>query len=264
MLPRLSIPYTLADRDQLRFVHIPKTAGLTLITLLKSQFLPTENCNIHQIEFVLKLPKEQRAAFKLITAHGTYRQFEQIGSTSPVYITMFRDPVERVISSYYHILRHPEHAYYPEVHTLDLKDFLKWDSPARWIIQDQQVRILTGEIDLAIIPDISKAKRTLSEKFIFAGIMERFDDSLELLNYVFNWDVPQDYSSVNVNPKRLKKSEISSSVIDAIREMNQLDIELYNYAVQLFEEQYKLMRLLKQSDQQYEDAASRIRAIFQA
>lgn len=264
MLPRLMIPYTLTDEDQLCFVHIPKTAGTSLLTILDQQFSADETCEHRHAETILDLPQAELDKYRLIRAHGTFRQFEKVCKPSSIFITMLREPIDRVLSTYYYLTTSPENFYYNQVKAMGLKEFINWDSRDRWIIDNHQTRLITGTNLISQTPDLNEAKRIIRDRFKFVGLLERFTDSIQLLSYIFGWQFAEENRKVNITSTRPKKTELASQIIDDIKAINQLDIELYNYAAQLFEEQYKLMRLLKQSDQQYEDAASRIRAIFQA
>jgi len=84
------------------------------------------------------------------------------------------------------------------------------------------------------------AKKML-DAFPFVGLTERFEDSVEL--YLWTFGFP--YSSPGkefVFNKSKKKANISSEDENRIRQMESLDLDLYKYGVQLFEDRFELMR----------------------
>lgn len=93
------IPYILRPEDQLYFLHIPKTAGTTLISLLDLHFAPDEICPIQLDTKIHELIPEKIAHYRLIRGHLDY-DFYKLLAKKPIYITMLRDPLERVISLY--------------------------------------------------------------------------------------------------------------------------------------------------------------------
>ena len=68
----------------------------------------------------------------------------------------------------------------------------------------------------------------LKNHFAVVGITEKFDKSLLLMKKKLGWSYPV-YRKQNVNQKRKKISELSSDLIDLIKEKNKMDIELYDY-----------------------------------
>ncbi|MBD3279119.1 MAG: hypothetical protein GF390_00215 [Candidatus Pacebacteria bacterium] len=105
------------------FVHLPKSAGTTLITHLQKNFPAkqllevnsnTLNCQrlvfaIDEYQAAIKaklasLSLQQRQNLRFIYSHGTVAHaFDQLSTKKPFYLTFFRDPAERIVSLYnYH------------------------------------------------------------------------------------------------------------------------------------------------------------------
>lgn len=80
------------------------------------------------------------------------------------------------------------------------------------------------------------AKQNLQAHFSLVGLTERFDETLILLKQAFGWKTPF-YVKENVTKNRQSKDSISQESIEVIQHYNQLDIQLYQYAQQLFEQQ---------------------------
>jgi Galactose-3-O-sulfotransferase len=78
---------------------------------------------------------------------------------------------------------------------------------------------------------LEEAKRNL-ESFLVVGLTERFDESFILVRRALGWKLPM-YETHNVT-RRPKSEPPSPEAIEAIRERNRLDLELYDHARKLF------------------------------
>jgi hypothetical protein len=64
--------------------------------------------------------------------------------------------------------------------------------------------------------------------------VEEFDKTLMLLKKVFGWNNVF-YKVKNQNKQRLSKSSIPQTTLNLIKEKNQFDLELYQYATQILQ-----------------------------
>ncbi len=160
------------------------------------------------------------------------------------YITILRDPIERVISYYHHVIRNPTHYLYEVVKDkLDLAAFA--DSQLTAEIDNGQTRLLAGPDFMWTIPYgectqtmLEKAKQNLRENFSVVGIADQFDQTLILLKLKFGWD-DLFYTRANVTEGRPKKKNIPVSAKTIIKQDNHLDIQLYQYGQELLNEQIR-------------------------
>lgn len=199
------------------FVHIPKTAGGSLISIISSQY------DSHEI-FRMGFPEQNTAAkinhnIKCVLGHTFYGQHEELAPH--IYVTMLRDPVERVISHYYYA-----------------KDILKSEKVERYSLEEfaqsgwyanMQTRYITGGK-----PELEKAINHL-KTFGFFGITEMFAESVFLMKKTLGWEDIH-YSAVNVNTGRPKKETIPKETVEIIKKANHLDIQLYQWAKKDFED----------------------------
>jgi len=236
------------------FIHIPKTGGTTFRTIINQQYEP-------QSVFLFKRPPEKSLAefkglpeakkreIKFIQGHmrfGLHEFFPQ----PCTYITILRDPVDRVISLYYFILRNPENAVHNEVvsKNMSLKDWVS--SGITTLVNNNQTRFLcTTE---AVTEDgqcssemLESAKKNIQEYFAVVGLMEKYDETLLLLKRNLRWKTPL-YIKANVTKNRPLKEIIPKDTLKLIEKYNELDVELYRYGKEKFEEQ------LNQSPQFFE------------
>ncbi len=188
------------QESTLIFFHIGKTGGSTLDMLMKRNF--SQDSIIHAnigknpqfLDEFKCLPKKRRAEIKYIGGHIPLGLHEYLPQPSS-YITLLRDPVDRVISEYYYVLRRPDHPFYSKVTSrkMSLKDYVRCEvSPGvvsgqtRAISGVQGVDSMTGSGPISRdILDI--AKKNLIEYFMLVGLTERFDESLILLKRALGW-----------------------------------------------------------------------------
>ena len=91
-------------------------------------------------------------------------------------------------------------------------------------------------------PDLEHAKRLLRDEFAFAGLTENYQVALDLLAYTMGWPRFKEYKIQNVTPNRkLQRKDLSKKDLRHLRQINELDIQLYQFARSLFEERYSQM-----------------------
>lgn len=226
------------------FLHIPKAAGSTLQAVLRRVYRarPTVyfNGRPDEVEIFASLPEAQRHAVDIVAGHvhyGVHRHMRE----GARYLTMLRDPVDRVVSHYHYVLRETNHVEHPRVVSegLSLDDYVR-TSYSRMIDNDH-VRWLNEalhqDVDFGCVSRgmLDEAKRVLVEDVAALGLVERFDESLELARRALHW-ADTSYTRLNVTEGRPAPREGGERTEQRIRELNTLDIELYEFAVSLFDE----------------------------
>jgi len=209
------------------FSHIPKTAGTTINLLLRRYFgyklIAVEHrARKNQVTYQLddlKIDLKLHPPCKCITGH-TLKPFVNFHDLEKkmFWVTFLRKPEKRFISHYIHQKT-------SGISKFDL-DFIEWGRTyhrSNWM-----VRMIAGEESL------SKAIDILEEKFRFVGLVELFDESMELFTNIFDLD------GFNLNYKN-KKMVVRNNALKEeiyhnypkyesyILEQNNLDIELYRY-----------------------------------
>ena len=107
------------ERSTLLFVHIPKTAGTTFQTILRKLYSEQDRCELYPSWWVAKAGLElhtKRDRFRAVGGHFTYGvhakpEIRPFLEDDMHYITILRDPVHRVVSTFNHLLSsdYPEH-----------------------------------------------------------------------------------------------------------------------------------------------------------
>jgi hypothetical protein len=227
------------------FIHTPKAAGSTLWRVIHRQYDKTSCFQIKSSDSrdYKELPIEERRQKKILRGHIYYGTHEFVPGPF-TYITMLRDPVDRIISHYYFVLRTPHHGLYDEVtsRNLTLRDYVL--SGLRGETNNGQTRLIAGEESTSLPygqcpPELLEtAKRNIEKDFTLVGLTERFDETLILLKRAFGWKTPF-YVKMNVTKDRPRKEDIPADTLAIIEEYNQMDAELYRYAQQLFDEKIR-------------------------
>jgi hypothetical protein len=190
--------------------------------------------NIEKIEKIQELSIHERSKIKLIHGHchfGVHKMLPQLST----YITMLRNPVKRVISHYYFAKKTPYHYLYEiiEQKKMSLEDYIT--SQITCELDNEQVRLISGNVHVAYghctEEMLEVAKNNLKKYFSVVGTLEHFDKTLIALQSELGYkNIFYVKQNVNISNSDL---DINKKTIQLIESNNQLDINLYNYALEL-------------------------------
>jgi hypothetical protein len=232
------------------FLHLPKTAGTTLHTIINRQY-PREAIHafgpdaVAAVAAFKSMPEVERTKIRLLQGHMPFGLHAYLPQPA-AYFTMLRHPVERMISEYYYARNSPVHYLYPLVTGQNLSLQQAIEGQVHVMLNDAQTRLLSGvwgEVPFGEMTamHLEQAKHNLAHCAV-VGLTERFDESLLLLQRAFGWQNIR-YQRVNVTPERPKIKSLDPATLTAICQAHPLDLALYDYAQQLFAEQKKKYRL---------------------
>lgn len=228
------------------FLHIGKTAGTTL---REDVLTPGYEGRVISGDRrgVPKMPIEMAHSIDLMFGHFPYGYHRWLREPH-LYITMLRDPIERVVSHYYYlrgrILRGAKSdVIVARCKDNSLEDCLKNAGPED-DMSNAMTKMLSGAYSfrnyLGIFPgdyaqDISDilaaAKGNLANDCLF-GFAEDVNEFAQWIGSLLS--LP--HSKVRhwrKNKKRPRVKDLAKSTINAIKDANQLDIELYRFAKEL-------------------------------
>jgi hypothetical protein len=226
------------DERCIIFLHIPKTAGQTLQTMFNWRYDQEHVLNLNTLDKPLRevdlIPSETRARTRVVFGHVHYGIHAYIPNPC-TYMTFLRDPVSRVVSLYRYIRHDTSHPLHDEItrSKLSLEDYVIRNMDPSQLDNGHTRQIAglqSGEVDEKAL---ARAKKNLSS-FLFVGLTERLDESVILLHRKLGWHLPF-YVTKNVSSPKTSV-EVTDRAIGAIRERNQHDLELYDFASEQFSE----------------------------
>jgi hypothetical protein len=194
------------------------------------------------------LSPSQRAQVRFFAAHAGFglrdRLPDDLRATAE-YITVLRDPVARVISTYHHL--RAEGRLPPDMNLRNYVDQRKHFGLFKF--DNCLTRYLAGVRGEAIdVPAhrmtrdmLDLARQRLESELWWFGLTERFDESVLMLADRLGWRRPR-YVSARVTPRIPGDLPPDSALLTRIREMNALDLELYEYASRLLDERLSAAR----------------------
>lgn len=222
--------------NTLLFLHIPKTAGTTLLSILRRIYcdelvyeIYSDNSIDHALAEFKGLPKHEKKSIKCLSGHYTFGIHQNIPNPYR-YISFLRDPVERVISHYFFVKNYKHHPLYSKIHQegVSLREYVGLDPE----LSNEQARMIAGANDDSPTEKLRKqALKNIEEHFAVVGVTDRFDESVAVMAHHLEWDNTKVYyRKRNVSRSRPTAQEIDPEVRAYIESKNRVDRELYEKA----------------------------------
>jgi len=246
----------------LYYLHIPKTAGTSLISFLDSQFDSSEICPAQLLPSLFALPRQDLSKYAFFRGH-LWHGLNTYLKRDLAYITMLRDPVQRTISWYSHVRREPGAYRHDQVvnENWSLLEFVS-DEATNWDMINAQTLFLAVDLDYeklakdpvdygqAVVREYASRKndrellnvaKARLEQCLFVGLAERMSESLQLLSHTLGFYPVIEERKLNVSSNRVPAEALSAEALEAIHRVTELDRELYDWAAKVFERRYAAM-----------------------
>ncbi len=218
------------ERLELISIHIPKTAGTSFRNTLKTVYgdehvarldidLFSQNIRLNEIDYLKpSLPNY----LKVLHGHFSYENLNlhfDIPKDVPV-ITWLRDPVDRVLSNYFYLSQR-------------LHDELQEDQKGLNILKKLKRSLSEYAMDP---PQQNRMSQFLSgielERLFFVGFTNNYNDGMERISNLLGW---KNHEAFFHNKTEGRNFNVTNQEIELIRSLNQLDIKLYENALNLLE-----------------------------
>ena len=224
------------------YMHIPKTAGTTIVDALKlnnkaSSLFIDYSLDYSQTSSLLskysRLSEKRKKNIQYVIGHIG---FDETLFPNANWVTTLREPTERVISNYRHLKRSDNHQV--DVKELSLRQFVE---SHMWRDADNGlVRRLSGcdqgpsgprAIGTLTEADLGSAMDNL-KKFSFVGLNEKFQLDVDHYCNALKCSIPRNRIS-NKAPNWQSNQVVDDSTYQIIKTANNLDIQLYEFALGL-------------------------------
>jgi hypothetical protein len=236
----------IGGKSMLLFTHIPKVGGTTFEYLLSKNYRINRTLHINNPELEKRpylLFKHSKLTGVIMGHHRVDSILYQMIDCPIMQVTMLREPISRIIS-YYNYKREAKDKGHntkdSKVSKMTLAEFVESDEFFE-VVNGQALR-LTGKMakDLnhsqhSHEETLEEAKMILRDRMSIFGITEQYAKFLVMLKRTLKW---QDiyYLRQNVTKQKTERPVIDPSIIQTMRKRNAIDVALYDYAKNLFEE----------------------------
>lgn len=262
------------QKHQLCFVHIPKTAGSSFTNILirtigQTRFRIVFPDILHGVEE----PDFDINTYSGISGHFPY-EIKNLMLKPALFLTFLREPLSRSFSHFNQfqrmsldnlfVKRSKNYHYYEQVNKMTFEEFIEHPFFGEEI-SNLQTRMLGLFINHPIhqlkqVMPIAKADdrffslelaKERLEQFAFVGIQEKFQESLDIFCYQFGIRPVKTPPQLNVSPDKAPLVTPPEKIVEKLRELNILDIELYEFGQKLFIKRYdEMMSMLQKKYQQ--------------
>ena len=220
--------------------HIPRTAGTTVANILTQclGLMASHSEGSEQIHY---------GGGSVIFTHSFDDITPHVGETHMGRaFALFRHPIDRVASSFSYHQQESSRLGQQEFTSMTLLDYAHSDL----IERNWMVKTLINKVNDSITPEDLEAAKEILRRKVLVGIFEIFDDSFARFMNYFQWTPNAQIRNCQLeqaqnNDYRPNHSTLQpgSEEYELLKSANWADMELYEYAKVLFEEQSQLSML---------------------
>lgn len=231
-----------ADKP-IRLLHLPKTAGTSVASGLlrvygrKNRFVFSTNPSENIAKFNA-LSHHERSSIRTFIGHSLYSTGIPEADAARI-ITFLREPVSRVKSFINYVAAGRTSVVVDHSAVFDIDAFLESGNPelsnlqTKIFINKDRLDSDSGIRNLGADAAINLAQKRLFEGVTAFGLQDRFDEGWVAIWEALGVRAPL-YAEMNARPDT-QRMQFSDEQVARIRELNDLDIRLYEAAVEEFE-----------------------------
>lgn len=235
-------------KPRICFVHIPKTAGTSITSCLQNFYSPKQIAPGNTMLDYKKLSKEELKKYLLYKGHIYYSFAKENLPSDTIYITIIREPVERVLSLYKFWASHSDDFFQnpniPDIikhgpkmaKTLNFLSFVK--SEDSFIVQSTRNNQLQqlSKLNNNFTKKANHSKDIISNlsEFAVVGVLDFVSFFAYEVNQftnekIFNTIPKQNVSAKNKNYFEGISDDKFKEAVEIVKQNNSLEIQVYNY-----------------------------------
>lgn len=223
------------------FTHAGRTGGDTFNHLLNTVYNRSRVLHFetyHSAWRTLRdLPDDYLNVLQCIHGHGAPYGIGDSLLRDTTYLTICRDPVNRVISQYYIYYHDAARGKHKQIH----ENSMSLDDYARLSANEMScycVGCPSYQNEKPEIGHLPKIIEIMESQFSFVGVTERYNESIFLAHKLLGWDEWYFWEKRLENKKRPPLEQISEETRALIESHNVVDRALYNYACDRLERSF--------------------------
>ena len=242
--------FTTGSRAPLFFMHIPKTAGMSMRQYLNNQYHADEICPAERWQDLLDLERGI-ASYRLLRGHFRYNLRQLIAPDARVLVVL-REPLRRTVSALRHLGRDPNfHQTYEMAKHLTLGEMIRTpeimamqrDVQARFLCASRRAEDVTAYLEGARSrgldadagdhenPPAFQLAADRLEAIDFVGTTEQLSVLVSTMAREMNFHPPVHFPVINENPDRIDPLlGLTEQELDIVRNHNTIDLQLYDFA----------------------------------
>jgi len=236
LIKELLFSFPASRPRKILFDHLHKCGGSSLNIYLGAQYpkrktFSTDGLNpAASVSKFKNLSQPKRYGYDLVNGHLAHELLDYVHPEC-LTVTVFREPVDRIVSHYYYAKRTPVHYLYSKIHgsEMSLEDYATSDLSCE--LRNWYTTHFSG---LAIDDAEGSPKESVAiavdvvlKRYDIIGLLDNFSSFIETLCNQANLRYEYKNKRVNVTQGRPSLKNVDQSTISKIEQVNYLDIAMY-------------------------------------
>jgi hypothetical protein len=247
--------FQITPREPLFFMHIPKTAGMSMRLYLSEQYQPQDLCPFSRWQSLLGREHEL-PSFRLVQGHFRYNLRGLVAENARILVVL-REPLRRTVSALLHLQRDPSfHIDHQRAKDLTLPEMIRHPGlmrnqcnvQARYLCASMPPGRVSAYIeselpqnpnadsgDLEDPPDFGLALHRL-ESIDFVGLTEDIGAVVSAMSRAMNYHPPLYFPIINGNPLPADPLQgLTEEDLEILTKYNDIDLKIYDCTKRLTE-----------------------------